>query len=114
MKRNTEHDEDFAECENDYTDGITYDVHFAKKMIVHKSYSGTYVYLMLNEGEPDSYFDVFSKERMEELVGLGYLDRFNVQTIENYRKRHEEQMRKETAEKHQFGMILAITIIANK
>ena len=100
MKWNTNiEDGDFEYCQNDYTDGITYEVHFAKKMIVHKSYSGTYVYLMLEEDEPDSYFDVFSKERVEELKGLGYLDGFNIATIESYRRRHEEQVKKEQEDK---------------
>ena len=100
MKWNTNiEDGDFADCQNDYTDGITYEVHFAKKMIVHKSYSGTYVYLMLEEDETDSYFDVFSEERVKELKGLGYLDGFNVATIESYRKRHEEQVKKEQEDK---------------
>ena len=100
MKWNTNiEDGDFADCQNDYTDGITYEVHFAKKMIVHKSYSGTYVYLMLEEDESDSYFDVFSEERVKELKGLGYLDGFNIATIESYRKRHEEQVKKEQENK---------------
>lgn len=100
MKWNTNiEDGDFEYCQNDYTDGITYEVHFAKKMIVHKSYSGTYVYLMLEEDETDSYFDVFSKERVEELKGLGYLDGFNIATIESYRRRHEEQVKKEQEDK---------------
>ena len=100
MKWNTSiEDGDFEYCENDYTDGITYEVHFAKKMIVHKSYSGTYVYLIVNEDENPSYYDVFSKERVEELKGLGYLDPANISTIESYRRRHEEQVKKEQEDK---------------
>ena len=100
MKWNTSiEDGDFEYCENDYTDGITYEVHFAKKMIVHKSYSGTYVYLIVNEDENLSYYDVFSKERVEELKGLGYLDPANISTIESYRRRHEEQVKKEQEDK---------------
>ena len=100
MKWNTSiEDGDFEYCENDYTDGITYEVHFAKKMIVHKSYSGTYVYLIVNEDENPSYYDVFSKERVEELKGLGYLDPANISTIESYRRRHDEQVKKEQEDK---------------
>ena len=99
MKWNTEHDDDYLEATDNYTDGISYEVHFAKKMIVHSSYSGTYVYLMLEEHESDSYFDVFSKERVEELKGLGYLDSWNIATIENYRAVHEVQVKKEQEER---------------
>ena len=95
MKWNTNYEDgDFADCTDDYYDGITYEVHFAKRMIVHKSYSGTYVYIIVNEDENPSYYDVFSKERVQELKGLGYLDPANISTIESYRRRHEEQMKK--------------------
>lgn len=89
MKWNTEHDEDFA----DGTTAIGYEVWFAPNMIVHKSYSGTYLYLIIGASEKCSYFDAFSKERVEQLVSIGYLDSFNVSTIESYRARHEEQIK---------------------
>ena len=100
MKWNTNiEDGDFADCQNDYTDGISYEVHFAKKMIVHKSYSGTYVYLTIGADENAGYFDVFSEERVKELIDLGYLEPFDANTIEAYRRKHEEQVKKEQEDK---------------
>ena len=63
MKWNTEYDDgDFAECEDDYYDGITYQVHFAKKMIVHNSYSGGYVYKIIYADEKLTWQEMFTKE----------------------------------------------------
>ena len=56
MKWNTEYSEDY----NDTDDAVTYKVYFNTWMIAHSSYSGVYVYLILNEYESAEYCDVFS------------------------------------------------------
>ena len=58
MRWNTEYNDDFT----DGTDAISYKVWFERGMIVHQSYSGTYVYLIVNEDETPSYYDVFNDE----------------------------------------------------
>lgn len=94
MKWNTEHDEDFA----DGTTAIGYEVWFETNLIAHKSYSGTYLYLIVGASEECSYFDAFSKERVEHLKSIGYLDGYNIATIESYRARHEEDLKRKEME----------------
>jgi len=91
MKWNTEYNEDFS----DGTDAISYKVWFEQGMIVHQSYSGTYVYLIVNEDENPSYYDVFNKEMVKHLQNINMIDWAAVNTIESYQKRHKEQLERE-------------------
>lgn len=53
MKWNTEYDDDFTDIqEGDY---IGYEVHFSKREITHKSYSGLYTYKIVEVVEKKSY-----------------------------------------------------------
>lgn len=53
MKWNTEFDDDFTDIqEGDY---IGYEVHFSKREITHKSYSGLYTYKIIEVSEKKSF-----------------------------------------------------------
>ena len=53
MKWNTEYDDDFTDIqEGDY---IGYEVHFNKREITHKSYSGLYTYKIVEVSEKKSF-----------------------------------------------------------
>ena len=67
MKWNTEYDEDF----NEDDDAVGYRVHFTRDMIVHASYSGIYVYKIVDEDENPNYEDVFTEELIDYLKELG-------------------------------------------
>ena len=95
MKWNTEYNEDFA----DGTDAISYKVWFDRGMIVHQSYSGTYVYLIVDEDENPSYYDVFNEEMVKRLQKIEMIEWWGVQTIESYQQRHKEQLEKERNKK---------------
>jgi hypothetical protein len=88
MKWNTEYDEDFS----DGTDAISYKVWFEQGMIVHQSFSGTYVYLIVNEDENPDYYDVFSDEMVKHLQDIDMIDLAGVETIRAYQQRHKEQL----------------------
>lgn len=105
MKWNTEYNEDFS----DGTDAISYKVWFEQGMIVHQSYSGTYVYLIVNEDENPSYYDVFNKEMVKHLQGIDMIDWAGVNTIESYQARHQEQMKKEEEKKKAYEVTIRTT-----
>ena len=92
MRWNTEYNEDFA----DGTDAISYKVWFEQGMIVHQSFSGTYVYLIVNEDENPTYYDVFSDEMVKRLQGIDMIDWAGVETIKSYQAHHKEQMEKKS------------------
>lgn len=53
MKWNTEYDDDFTDIqEGDY---IGYEVHFSKREITHKSYSGLYTYKIVEVSKKKSF-----------------------------------------------------------
>ena len=83
MKWNTEYNEDFNECE----DGVEYHVIFTQKMIAHSSYSGLYVYVILDADAPDKYRHVFTDEVLTYLKGVQMLHSYEESTILSYRKR---------------------------
>lgn len=58
MKWNTEYDEDFEQ----QGDAIAYKVYFAQDMIIHVSYSGTYVYKIVGEYDEVKMKDIFTDE----------------------------------------------------
>lgn len=91
MKWNTEYNDDFDSGDS----AISYKVWFEQGMIVHKSYSGTYVYLIVNEDENPDYYEVFNKERVNYLQSINMIDWAGVNTIESYQARHQEQMEKD-------------------
>jgi hypothetical protein len=53
MKWNTEFDDDFTDIQED--DYIGYEVHFSKREITHKSYSGLYTYKIVEVIEKKSF-----------------------------------------------------------
>ena len=91
MRWNTEYNEDFE----DGTSAISYKVWFERGMIVHQSYSGTYVYLIVNEDENPDYYEVFNEEMVKHLQNIDMIDWAGVNTIESYQKRHKEQLERE-------------------
>ena len=91
MKWNTEYNDDFS----DGTDAISYKVWFEQGMIVHQSYSGTYVYLIVNEDENPDYYDVFSDEMVKRLQEIDMIDSAGVETINSYQIMHKKQVEKE-------------------
>ena len=105
MKWNTEYKEDFE----DGTSAISYKVWFEQGMIVHKSYSGTYVYLIVNEDENPSYYDVFNDEMVRHLHDIDMIDWAGVNTIESYQARHQEQMKKEEEKKKTYEVTIRTT-----
>ena len=58
MKWNTEYDEDFEQQE----DAVGYKVRFTQDMIIHVSYSGTYVYKIVGEYDEVKMKDIFTDE----------------------------------------------------
>lgn len=90
MKWNTEYKEDFG----DGTTAISYKVWFEQGMIVHQSYSGTYVYLIVGEYDNPTYYDVFNTERVEYLKSIDMIDWAAVATVESYQARHAEGLAK--------------------
>jgi hypothetical protein len=91
MRWNTEYNDDFE----DGTDAISYKLWFERGMIVHQSYSGTYVYLIVNEDENPDYYDVFSDEMVKHLQDIDMIDLAGVETIRAYQQRHKEQLERE-------------------
>ena len=97
MTWNTNYDEDF-EYPNDevaplnYGDAISYQVWFEKRMIVHRSFSGTYVYLIVADDCNLSYYDVFNKNMVKYLRDIGMIDWPGEVTIMDYQRKHKEQM----------------------
>lgn len=61
MKWNTEFDEDFTEAD----DAVEYKVRFTQDMIIHTSYSGTYVYKIVGENDVVKIEDIFTEEFKE-------------------------------------------------
>lgn len=57
MKWNTQFDEDYADA-----DSVSYKVRFTQDMIIHTSYSGTYVYKIVGENEDVKLEDIFTEE----------------------------------------------------
>ena len=53
MKWNTEYDDDFTDIQDD--DYIGYEVHFSKREITHKSYSGKYTYKIVEQPQKKKY-----------------------------------------------------------
>ena len=70
MKWNTEFDEDFTESE----DAIGYKVRFTQDMIIHCSFSGTYVYKIVGENENVKMEDIFTEEFNEWLKKMDLWD----------------------------------------
>lgn len=70
MKWNTEYDEDFPYED----DAVGYKVRFAQDMIIHTSYSGTYVYKIVGADDVVKIDDIFTDEFNEWLneMGLNY------------------------------------------
>ena len=94
MKWNTEYDEDFETpddtlCPDDICDAISYKVWFEKRMIAHKSYSGTYVYLIVEEDRDPSYYDVFNEGMAEHLWSIDMIDFNELIEVNNRRERHD-------------------------
>lgn len=58
MKWNTEYDEDF----NYEDDAVEYKVRFTRDMIIHSSYSGIYVYKIVDMNENPTKEDIFTEE----------------------------------------------------
>ena len=67
MKWNTEYDEDFSNKD----DSIGYKVRFAQDMIIHTSYSGTYVYKIVGADEVVKKEDIFTDKFNEWLKEMG-------------------------------------------
>ena len=57
MKWNTNYDEDYADA-----DSVSYKVRFTQDMIIHTSFSGTYVYKIVGENEDVKHEDIFTEE----------------------------------------------------
>lgn len=64
MKWNTEYDEDFSYED----DAIGYKVRFTQDMIIHTSYSGTYVYKIVGADDVVKIEDIFTEEFNQWLV----------------------------------------------
>ena len=95
MKWNTNYDEDFDSPDDslapaDYCDAVSYKVWYEKRMIVHHSFSGTYVYLIVAEDCNPSYYDVFNEGMVKYLRGIDMLDWFGEETVNGYHQRHRE------------------------
>ena len=108
MTWNTNYDEDFEHLddtvsESEFCDAISYQVWFEKRMIVHHSFSGTYVYLIVAEDCNPSYYDVFNEGMVKYLLNIGMLEWPAEETIKNYQRRHQELMTEKA-----FGTHLAI------
>lgn len=93
MMWNTNYDEDFEHLDDtvadaDYCDAIHYQVWFEKRMIVHYSFSGTYVYLIVAEDCNPDYYDVFNEGMVKYLRGIEMLDWAGEDTVKSYQKRH--------------------------
>ena len=95
MKWNTEYAEDFETKH----DAVSYKVWFEQGMIVHQSYSGTYVFLIVNEDENPDYYDVFSDEMVKRLQEIDMIDWAGVDTIESFQVMHKKQVEKEMKRK---------------
>lgn len=68
----------------DGTDAIEYRVWFEKHMIVHKSYSGTYVYLIVAEHCNPTYYDVFNRGLVKYLEDRQLIDFVGVATVKDW------------------------------
>lgn len=68
----------------DGTDAIEYRVWFEKHMIVHKSYSGTYVYLIVAEHCNPTYHDVFNSGLVKYLEERELIDWAGIKTVEHW------------------------------
>lgn len=95
MTWNTNYDEDFEYRGDEiaplnWGDAISYQVWFEKRMIVHHSFSGTYVYLIVAEDCDPSYYDVFNEGMVAYLRGIDMLDWAGEDTIKGYHRRHKE------------------------
>lgn len=91
MKWNTQYAEDFETKD----DAVSYKVWFEQGMIVHQSYSGTYVFLIVNEDENPDYYNMFSDEMVKRLQEIDMLDLAGVETINSYQIMHKKQVEKE-------------------
>lgn len=91
MKWNTEYDEDF----DSPAAAVSYKVWFEQGMIVHQSYSGTYVYIIVNEDKNPSYYDVFNEEMVKHLQDIDMIDVAGANTVKHYQNLHKEQEEKE-------------------
>lgn len=91
MKWNTEYAEDFDTRQ----DAVSYKVWFEQGMIVHQSFSGTYVYLIVKEDENPDYYDVFSDEMVKRLQEIDMIDWAGVNAVESFQAAHKEQVEKE-------------------
>jgi len=110
MKWNTEWDEDF-DTHEDYVD---YRVHFEQSMIVHSSYSGCYVYLIIKENERGAWQDVFTKEMITYLTNEGYMAGYQMQEVLNTLNRITEQERKEKEKEKDAKRQVVLTIQSDK
>jgi hypothetical protein len=88
MTWNTEYSEDFPDAGTT----IGYRLIFKKNMIVHKSYSGVYVYVIYTGKEKPTYNEVFSEETISELRSIGFLERYEVEEIENIKRRKSKSV----------------------
>ena len=88
MTWNTEYSEDFPD--EDTT--IGYRLIFKKNMIVHKSYSGVYVYVIYTGKDKPTYNDVFSKETIYELRSVGFLEKYEIEEIESIKRRKSKSV----------------------
>ena len=68
----------------DGTDAIEYRVWFEKHMIVHRSYSGTYVYLIVAEHCNPTYYDVFNSGLVKYLEERKLIDWAGIKTVEHW------------------------------
>jgi len=97
MTWNTNYDEDFEYRDDEiaplnWGDAISYQVWFEKRLIVHHSFSGTYVYLIVAEDCNPTYYDVFSEGMVAYLRGIEMLDFAGEETIKGYHRRREGLM----------------------
>ena len=70
----------------DFEDGmmetIGYRVLFEKRLIVHTSYSGVYVYLIVAEDCNPTYYDVFNNGLVSYLVENGMMSEFEADSVQ--------------------------------
>ena len=110
MKWNTEYAEDF----DTRYDAVSYKVWFEQGMIVHQSFSGTYVFLIVNEDENPDYYDVFSDEMVKRLQEIDMIDRAGVNAVEVFQAAHKEQVKKERKAELNSAMIELLESKTNK
>lgn len=72
MTWNTEYDEDFNDALPGEEASVWYQVRFAQERIIHSSFSGCYLYRIVEaDGKKYTWKDFFNKETIKELQALG-------------------------------------------